>query len=440
MSIELPGPPGLPVLGSVVGFARDPLGFCEGLARTYGDLSTFRMMGHDVVLVNHPDLAAVVLKQKPEHMHKDVIYDLLRPLLGQGLVTAEGELWRRHRAIAAPSFSHRHVASYADTMVRAAEAYARALPDGEVTSLHDDMMQLTQDIALETLFGGDLDLDVGRVGPAIADAMDAFTFEAHGPGRVIPSWVPMPPRRRAEQAIAAVDEVIFEAIARRREKGLGDDLLSRLIAARDDDGRALDDQQLRDEAVTLFLAGHETTAVSLTHALLFLGTHPDVQSWVLAELDADDAPLDARAIARLPRVHAVVQEAMRLQPAVWVMGREAMVDLELGEVRIPKGTQIIVSQWVMQRDPRWFEDPGAFRPQRWLDGSTADIPKLAFLPFGAGPRVCIGNHFAMLESVLVLATVLRRVRVRSLGVVPVPCSPSITLRPAGATPVVFNRR
>jgi cytochrome P450 len=424
----------------MIGFARDPLGFCERLAEEYGDLAYFRVMSHDVVLVNHPDLAADFLKGKPEHLHKDVIYDLIRPLLGNGLVTSEDSLWRRNRALAAPSFARRHVDSYAATMAEAGAGYAQGLEHGEVREIHDDMMELTQDVALQTLFGGDLDLDLSGVGPAIDAAMEAFTFNAHGPGRLIPDVVPVPVRTRSARAIEALDQVIYSAMAARREQGLGNDLLSRLIAARDDEGGGLDDQQLRDEAVTIFLAGHETTAVSLTHTLLYLGTHPSVQDWVLEEIDASPEPLDAGAMSQFPRALAAIKEAMRIQPAVWVVGREAQVDLQIADTKIPAGTQVIVSQWVMHRDPRWFRDPLDYRPERWLDGSTDAIPKFAFMPFGVGPRVCIGNHFAMLESVLLLVAILRRARVRALAEVPVACIPSVTLRPTGPTPVRFELR
>ncbi|TNE86297.1 MAG: cytochrome P450 [Deltaproteobacteria bacterium] len=440
MPLDIPGPRGLPLVGSLAAFARDPLAFCMSLREEYGDLAYFRVGGHDVVLVNDADLVGHVLKQKPEAMHKDAIYELMRPLLGNGLVTAEDETWRRHRALAAPSFAKRHVDSYAATMAECGTAYLAELEDGETRDLHDDMMDMTQEIALRTLFGGDLGLDVSGVGPAIATAMEAFTYNAHGPGRLIPDFIPTRTRRRAAEGIAALDALIYKAIEGRRALGLGDDLLSRLIAATDDEGRGFDDVQLRDEAVTLFLAGHETTALALTHALLLLHVNPEALTWVLEEVDADAGPLDATALRRLPRVEAAVKEAMRLQPPAWVVGREAMTDLELGGYHVPRGTQLLVSQWVIHRDERYFPEPLVYRPQRWVDGSTEALPKLAYLPFGAGPRICIGNHFAMLEAVIGMAAILREVTLEPLGPVPPKSVPSITLRPVEPSPVRVRRR
>lgn len=440
MLADLPGPRGLPIVGSLIPFARDPLGYCSHLQQEYGDLVRLRLGEHTLVLVAHPDGIADVVKQKPLVMHKDALYVLLRPLLGNGLVTAEGETWKRHRSLAAPSFSRRQVDGYAQTMASCGREFAETLRHGQERDLSHDMMEVAQSIALKTLFGGDLDLDVSSVAPAIATAMEAFVYEAQGRGRALPNFLPTRTRRRAEAAIAELDAVIYRAIEARRAAGLGDDLLSRLIAATDDEGKGFDDLQLRDEAVTLFLAGHETTALALTYTLLHLGHHPEALAWVLEEVDATPGELSAASLRELPRTEAAVKESMRLIPPVWAIGREAQQEVEIGGCPIPSGTQLLVTPWVTHRDSRWFPDPESYKPSRWTDGSTDDLPRYAYVPFGGGPRVCIGNHFAMLEAVLVLVELLRRVTLKPLGPLPPGMMASITVRPTEPVPVRVERR
>lgn len=446
----IPSERGLPVLGSLIPFARDPLAFLSHLQRTHGDMAQFRLMEHRIVQISHPKLVEEVLLGAARSMHKDAIYEVLRPLLGNGLVTSEDPEWRRNRKLAAPSFSRRHVEIYADAMVACARRWCEAVDDGEERDLHGDMMDITQRIVLQTLFGTDLAVDVQIVGDSIDTVMHEFVYEVQRGRRLLPAFVRTPGRRRSDRAIAALDAQVGALVAARREAGLGDDLLSRLLAARDDEGRGFDDRQLRDEAVTMFVAGHETTALALTFTLLLLANHPDVEDRLRAEVDEvlGGGAAVASDMARLPYATAVIKESMRLMPPVWAIGREAMEDVTIGGHTIPAGTQLLVAQWVQHRDPRWFDAPLDFLPERWLDGSTTGgasrleqrLPRMAYLPFGGGPRICIGNHFAMLEAVLVLATLTQHVRVRPYGPVPPPLVPSITLRPAGPVPAWVRRR
>ena len=425
---DLSGPRGVPLLGSFPAFARDPLGFCSGLVRDYGDISTFVILNERLVLLFDPAMIEVILLGKHRCVQKDAIYELLRQPLGNGLVTAEREVWRRHRKLVAPSFSRHHIQRYAQTMLDAAEQLGGTLAGDR--DVHADMMAVSQRIVLETLFGTDLGVDVSQVGRDIDIMMDSFLAEAQGLLRLVPSAIPTPKRWRTQAAVKRLDALLWKIIAARRAAGLGDDLLSRLIAARDDEGQGLDDVELRDEAVTLFVAGHETTALALTYALLLIGAHPAVQERIEAEVDA--AVLEgAGAMAALPYTSAVVKESMRILPPVWTIGREVIEDVTVGEHTIARGTQVLICQWVRHRDPRHFDEPERFRPERWLDGLEGRLPRMAYLPFGGGPRICVGNHFAMMEIVLVLAMLIRHRRFEPLGPVPPKLVPTITLRPAG---------
>jgi len=418
----IPGPSEPPVIGSLIPFARDALGFLRHCQREHGDLVQLTLTNHRIVLVSDPELLETVLVSEWRNLHKDALYELTRPLLGNGLVTAEGDEWKRNRRLAAPSFTPRHIARYAQTMHACVDQWVGSVqPDTEIDLFHE-MMQLTQDIVLRTLFG-DVDVDVSGAGPAIDTVMTEFIVDAQGRRRLWPNAFPSRGRRRAALAIAELDVLMQAIIDARRSKGLGDDLLSQLIAARDDDGRGMDDTQLRDEAITIFAAGHETTATALTYTLLLLATH---------------AHEDQRLAADPSRAVPVLKESMRLLPPVWAIGRETQVPIQLGEHTIPAQIQLLVAQCVLHRDPRWYAEPDAFEPDRWLD--PPQLPRFAYLPFGGGPRVCIGNHFAMMEAEIALNKIVAAFRFEALGPVPPPAIPSITLRPTGAVPVRITRR
>jgi cytochrome P450 len=295
------------------------------------------------------------------------------------------------------------------------------------------MSRITMEVVADVLFGA----GVGAAdGETVRSSMEVINeFFANSPEAIfkVPPWVPTPRNRRMRGAVARIDELIFRIIAARRAGAARDDLLGTLLAAQDEDGARMDDRQLRDEAVTLFLAGHETTALALAHTLYLLSTHPDVERRLRAEITAllgDRAP-SAADVKTLAYAERVLKESMRLFPPAWTTGREALEDVEVGGHRIGRGAQILMSQWVVHRDPRWFPNPEGFDPDRWLPERAQRIPRFAYFPFGGGPRVCIGSHFAMMEATLILALVVRDWRVELLPGQRLDLKPSVTLRQRG---------
>lgn len=425
------GPRGLPLLGALLDLRRDAVGFLERMARDHGDVVPFHVGGHRAWLVAHPDLAAQVLRARDTTIEKDRITHELSSVLGQGLLTNEGASWRRQRRRIAPSFTPRQLSVYGQAFVGSLDERLPALRG--VRDVHEDLTAVTLHIVLRTLFGTEPDGEAAEVGPALDRLMASFEKENRSLWRLIPEAVPAAHRREVERSRAAIDAIVGRLVARARSEGTvgRDDLLARLLEARDDDGGGMSDGQLRDELMTLFLAGHETTALALAYTCWLLAEHPEAQARLHSEVDrvlGGRAPTPAD-LPDLPQVDAAVREAMRLYPPAWAIGRQTLAPLRLGGVTVPAGHQITLSPWVMQRDPRWWVGATRFRPDRWLDGETETLPRMAYLPFGGGPRVCVGQHFAQMELVLVLARLLQH---RTLAPVPgfVPTLvPAVTLRP-----------
>ncbi|MEN0068255.1 MAG: cytochrome P450 [Myxococcota bacterium] len=439
------GPRGYPLVGSLPEFARDPLAFFERLRREYGELVPYFIGPWRLWLVTSPADVEQVLVSQASKLHKDRATRSLSRVLGDGLVTSENPLWKRQRKLAAPSFTPRHIASYGDIMVDAANnGVERALRDGAARArdVHHDMNEVTLEIVLRTLFGS-FDDETERAGRAIGRFMHAFEDEMRSVYRLLPRWVPNRHRREMDQARTTLEAIVEGLIQQRRASGEEHgDLLGRLLAARDEDGLGMDDEQLRDEAITVFAAGHETTAVALTYALWLVARHPEIQDRLAQE--AQEVLSGRRPkhddVSRLPWHEAVVKETMRLYPPVWIVGRAALEPLTIGDVRIKAGDQLLMSSWIVHQDPSLWTGPEAFRPVRWLNGETDDHPRFAYFPYGGGPRVCIGSHFAHLEAVLVLATYLQRLEVRPDPTSRLELQPVVTLRPRAGTRLFFSPR
>ncbi|MCB9675177.1 MAG: cytochrome P450 [Alphaproteobacteria bacterium] len=422
----VPGPKGLPVVGSPWMVGYDPLVSLPRIARSYGDLARFKVGRRRVYVVSRPDLIEEVWVRQRDKTRKDTVTRELSGVLGNGLLTSEGAHWKRQRRAIAPSFQPRHLAGYADAMVRST---AERMPEPGTLDVHELSAAITLDIVIRTLFGAEPSGEAGRVGSLLADLMGAFEVEQRTFWRFVPDWLPGPHRAKVERVRTELDALVMHLVDQGRTRGDADDLLCRLLAARDDQGHGMSDLELRDELVTLFLAGHETTALAVSFALWMLAEHPEVQERVLAEVDALDGTPTMADLRRMPQLDAVLKETLRLYPPAWATGREALEDIELSEGVIPAGAQAVASQWVVHRDPRWWTGASRFRPERWTNGETADLPRMAYFPFGGGERVCVGNHFANMEAMLVLATFLQQRWVAAVPGYAPDLVPAVTLRP-----------
>jgi cytochrome P450 len=365
-------------------------------------------------------------------MGRDEYVEILQRTLGMGLLTSDGELWKRQRKLMAQAFTPKRIRTYAETMVKVTDA-GLTWRDGDEVNLHQEMSRLTMEVVAEVLFGANIGQgEVQRVRESM-EVINEYYANSWEAVLKLPNWVPTPRNVRVNRAIEELDGLIYQIIAQRRAGEKRDDLLGTLIDALDEGGAGMTDQQLRDESITLFLAGHETTALALAYTLYLLGKYPEVEKRVVAELDevlGGRLPT-AADVKQLPYLDRVVKESMRLYPPAWTTGREAMDEFELRGVRIPKGSQLLMSEWVVHRDPRWFPNPEAFDPDRWEPEKVAGMPRYAYFPFGGGPRVCIGNHFAMMEAMLMLAIIVQRHHLELVPGQRLELAPSVTLRPKG---------
>ena len=400
------------------------------LQRDYGDIVTMRYYNFRVFFISHPDYIEQVLVTDNRKFIKGRILRKNKQLFGNGLLTSEGDFWLRQRRLAQPAFHRGRVASYADTMVRYASRIASEWRNGEERDIHAEMMRLTLSIVAKTLFDADVDREAKRVGHALEAIM-----QLNSDFRKLiltPTWLPTPRKIRATIATAKLNRIVYRFIEERRASGVDNgDLLSMLLAARDDDGSRMTDRQLRDESITIFLAGHETTANALSWTWMLLAQNPNVESKLHEELDR---VLGGRepTVEDLPNLRytgQVITESMRLYPPAWGMARVAIDNTEIAGYPIPKGCGVSLAQWVVHRDPRWFDAPLEFRPERWEGDLLKRLPRFAYFPFGGGPRQCIGNNFAVMEASLLLATLAQQFRISLTPGREIIPAASITLRP-----------
>ena len=438
------GPRGHWLLGSGPDAARDQLGFYTACAQEYGDIVPLRLGPRRGLLAYHPDAIEEVLVTRNRDYVKSPGIRLLARLLGNGLVLSEDGVWLRQRRLVQPAFHRQRVHAYGELMATFAARRLAGWKDGEILDAHAEMVALTQAIVAKTLF----DADVSDETYAIAQAMNVLTedFGARLGSllQYLPDWVPTPGHIRMRRAVRRLDAVVYGMIeARRRHPEDRGDLLSILLAAQDaDDGSRMTAEQVRDEVMTLFMAGHETTAVTLSWAWYLLAQHAEVDARLASEVRAVlvERPPTVDDLPRLTYAEAVISESLRLYPPAYAMARQAREPTEVAGHPVAPGVIVILPTWVVHRDPRWFDEPEAFRPERWAGDLARRLPRFAYFPFGGGPRQCIGNAFAMMEAVLILAAIAQRFRLTLLPGQSVTPSPSITLRPEPGPRMRVERR
>jgi cytochrome P450 len=446
MNRSEPTPPG-PTLWETpkltVDFMKEQIPFVQRLQREYGDYVHFYLGAIENWLISDPEAIHEILVTKADKFQKDIITHELSRLLGQGLLTAEGDLWRRHRKIAAPTLQKKQIASYAETMSAFTRRHMDAWQGGDIRELHHDMMNLTMEIVVKTLFNLDPGPELEVVGKSVDKSMHYFHLMTHTPWRFVPEALPMPARTEFQEAVKILDVIIYDLIEKRKGATEGNDLLVRLMMARDEDGEPLSPIQLRDEVITMFLAGHETTALTVSYTWLLLMKNPDIKKRLFEEVDS---VLGSRLatdddVKELPYLTAIIKESLRLFPPAWIIGRDAKEDVEIGPWKVKKGTQVLVSQMVMHSREDIWGDPEVFRPERWLEPDfEKSLPRYAYMPFGGGARVCIGNHFAMMEAILIMATMAQSIDLDLKMTQPLKVQPAVTMRPITPITVAVHRR
>ena len=433
-----PGPKDRGLIGNFPMGTKDPLGTFTAWAHSFGDIFHYRFLHRHIYFLNHPDLIKEVLVAQAPNFRKGDAVRVNRRIFGNGLLSNEGASWLEHRRLIQPTFHRTRMDTYAATMVSYTQRMFETWNPGEVRDIHEDMMHLTLEIVCMALFN----IEVATYGDRIAVALNTLMQLSAGGRILLPEFlrrIPTPTNRRYDRATQDLDDVVYSIIRNRQDtpQAGSHDLLSALLAARYEDGSSMSLQQLRDEVMTLLLAGHETTAVSLSWIWLLLSQNPDAEHQLWSEIETvlGGRPPRVDDVPKLCFTERVVKEAMRLYPPAWAIVRTTVNATELGGYTLPVGSTAIMSQWVTHRDPRFYDEPEQFRPDRWLDERSKSLPRFAYFPFGGGPRICIGASFAMTEAVLVLATIAQKWQLQlASSTAPLPV-PGITLRPRGGVKV-----
>lgn len=431
VTVMPPGPKGQPIMGNLNEFIQDRLTYLRELARDYGDVVPIKLLHRNTVLLVHPDAIEEVLVTKKRHFIKADATRAIGVMLGNGLLISEGDFWRRQRRLSQPAFHRDRIAGYSRLMTDYGEQMLRRWRAGAELDVHSEMMKVTLAIAAKAFFNADVEGAASDVGRALEVTLAHFNWWGKS-GFMIPLWMPFRANRDLADAKRRMDDLIYGIIAQRRRTGEDPgDLLSMLLNARDEDGSGMTDLQLRDEVMTMLGAGHETTANALTWTFLLLAQNPDVDARLAEEVRT---VLDGRVptledLPKLTYTDMIIKESLRMYPPAWVLGYEATEPVTIAGYPLAKGTTVLMSQWVTHHDARWFPEPDAFRPERWADPAMKKLPTFAYFPFGGGERMCIGKPFALMEAVLLLASIARCYRLTLLPGQTMTPEPSFTLRP-----------
>lgn len=425
-------------------FKLDGLAFGLHVARNYGDIAYYHVGPLRVYQLNHPDLVRQVLVDQPEKFHKPrLIKRAFRPFAGNGLLTSDGAFWKQQRKLIQPAFHHRQLAAYGDVMVAHTLRMIDSFADGEIREIASEMTKLTLDVVVSSLFGSELPPEAREIAGSMNAVMDAANYRLNRPVH-IPSWVPTRRNLREKRALKGLDSMLRTLVRSRRASGHScQDLLSVLLAAVDEEsGAPMSDQQLRDEMMTLFLAGHETTATALTWALYLLSRYREVDAKLQEELQRvlGGRPPAAIDLPNLPYTGMVIREAIRLYPPGPAFAREPVEDVMIAGYKVRRGGIVLVNVYTLQRDPRFYADPERYDPERFCPGWEERIPRYAYLPFGGGPRVCIGNGFAMMEARLILATIAQHYKLSLDASDEIKPVQLVTLKPASPVRMRLERR
>jgi cytochrome P450 len=435
-----PGPKGHPILGCLPEIRQDPLAFLTSCAHTYGDIVHYQVVRAQVFLLNHPDYIETVLSKNSRNFVKGRVYQANQRLLGDGLLTSEGEDWKNQRRRLQPAFHHEQIATYSQQIVELTEQMLGGWGDGEIHDIYQEMKRLTLRIVARVLFDADLSQQAGEIGQALEAVWEQFTARINS-GLLIPEQIPTPGNLRLRRAIERLEGIVYQIIRERRvRQHHGQDLLSRLMEGNDGPGPQLSDRQLRDEVMTFLIAGHDTTALTLTWTLFLLSQHTQAETDLRGILQSSPAEHATNKSEPTGPDYAerLVKEALRIYPTVWGISRVALKDCEIGGYTIPAGASVVMSQWVMHHDERYFENPARFDPERWQAEEASRLPRYAYFPFGGGPRGCIGHSFAMLEAGLILTTLIRRFHLELVPDHPVVPYPSFTLYPKFGMKMVIH--
>jgi cytochrome P450 len=424
--------------------SRDWLEFYKGCAEAYGDVVCVHLAHVPVYLLVHPRDIETVLVTNASNFTKSADYRALARVLGRGLLTSEGEFWKRQRGLIQPAFHRQNILAYAEVMTRATGRMLDSWKDRGERNIHDDLMRATLEIVAQCLFGAEVTDAAERVGKAMEVVTERFLVNA-SLALLFSFEIPVFFAPREWRAIRELNGIIGNIIRERRSSNQPrEDLLEMLLRVRDADGNPMSDAQLRDELMTLFLAGHETTAIALSWACYLIAQNPGIETKLAEELQTvlGDRVPTPEDLPRLRYTEMVLKEAMRLYPAVWGIGRKAVKDCELGGYRVPAGSNIFILQWRTQRDPRFFPDPERFDPERWREDPirSGKIPRFAYFPFGGGPRVCVGAAFAMMEATLLLAMIQQKCHLEIVPGHPIEIFASVTLRPKHGIRMIAHHR